>query len=52
VDEELIRVDQIQPVLPRYAPSAYHVYAVSPQTRFATPKARAFVEFLRTHLAA
>lgn len=33
-------------VLPRYEPEGYSMFAVSPPTRFVTPKVRAFIDFL------
>ena len=41
---------RLQPLLPRFRPSGYTVFAVSPPTRFATPKVRAFVELLAERL--
>jgi len=41
---------RLRPVLPRFEPSGYTVFAVSPPTRFATPKVRAFVELLTERL--
>jgi DNA-binding transcriptional LysR family regulator len=37
-------------VLPRYEPTGYTVFAVSPPTRFGTPKVRAFLQFLAERL--
>ncbi|OJY22511.1 MAG: hypothetical protein BGO98_19690 [Myxococcales bacterium 68-20] len=45
VAEEL-REKTLRRVLTPWTPSDYSVFALSPPTRFATPKARAFVEFL------
>lgn len=42
---------RMRQVLPRFKPSGYTVFAVSPPTRFATPKVRAFVDFLAQGLA-
>lgn len=43
---EDLRAGRLRRVLPRWKPSGYRVFAVSPPTRFATPKVRAFVEML------
>jgi DNA-binding transcriptional LysR family regulator len=45
VAEEL-RKKSLRRVLAGWTASGYTVFAVSPPTRFATPKARAFIEFL------
>ena len=37
---------RLRRLLPRYEPSGYTMFAVSPPTRFVTPKVRAFVDFL------
>ncbi len=50
VVEEDLAAGRLQALLPRYRPSGYSVFAVSPPTRFATPKVRAFVEFLAQRL--
>ncbi|MDX2010619.1 MAG: LysR substrate-binding domain-containing protein [Myxococcaceae bacterium] len=42
---------RLRRVLPRYEPSGYTMFAVSPPTRFVTPKVRAFVDFLVERLA-
>jgi DNA-binding transcriptional LysR family regulator len=49
VDED-IASGRLQRVLPRFEPSGYTVFAVSPPTRFATPKVRVFVDFLAERL--
>lgn len=41
---------RLKQVLARYEPTPYQVFALSPPTRFATPKARAFVDFLSRRL--
>lgn len=43
---EHLATGRLKRVLPKYQASPYQVFAVSPPTRFATPKARAFVDFL------
>ena len=50
VAEEL-REKTLRRVLTAWTPSDYSVFALSPPTRFATPKARAFVEFLGQQLS-
>lgn len=50
VAEEL-RARTLRRLLAGWKPSGYRVFAVSPPTRFATPKARAFVELLARALA-
>lgn len=45
VDEHLAG-GRLKHVLPRFHPSGYTMFAVSPPTRFVTPKVRAFVDFL------
>lgn len=42
---------RLRRVLPAWKPSGYRVFAVSPPTRFAAPKTRAFVELLARSLA-
>lgn len=51
VDEDLA-AGRLVRVLPRYEPSGYTMFAVSPPTRFVTPKARAFIDFLVERLRA
>jgi DNA-binding transcriptional LysR family regulator len=41
---------RLRPILPKFKPSGYVVFAVSPPTRFATPKVRAFVDLLERGL--
>ncbi len=48
---EHLATGRLQPVLPRFKPSGYTVFAVSPPTRFATPKVRVFEDFLAQRLA-
>jgi len=48
---EDLRDKRLRRILPEWTPSGYKVFAVSPPTRFATPKARAFVELLGRALA-
>lgn len=45
VNEQLLN-KQLTRVLPRFTPSSYGVFAVAPATRYATPKARAFIDYL------
>jgi DNA-binding transcriptional LysR family regulator len=47
---EALEKRRLKRVLSQYEPSPYHVFAVSPPTRFATPKARALVAFLKKRL--
>lgn len=46
VVEEDLHAKKLRRILPAWTPSGYRVFAVSPPTRFATPKARAFVDLL------
>jgi DNA-binding transcriptional LysR family regulator len=48
---DALRGGQLVPVLDTFAPVATSVYAVYPQHRQSSVTIRAFVEFLRTHLA-
>lgn len=49
IDE--IAAKRLKPLLTSFQPSSFGVYAVSPPTRFAAAKTRAFVEFLGKELA-
>lgn len=43
---EDLAAGRLQRLLPRFEPSGFTMFAVSPPTRFVTPKVRAFIDFL------
>jgi DNA-binding transcriptional LysR family regulator len=43
---------RLQPLLSDYPPSGYGIFAVSPPSRYATPKARVLIDFLAEQLKA
>lgn len=47
VVEADLRAGKLVPLLETWHPSGYAVFAVSPPSRFSTPKTRAFIDFLR-----
>ncbi len=50
--KEALQTQTLRRILPSWNSPGYHIHAVSPPTRFSTPKARAFVEFFSQALGA